>query len=71
MRNAVCAALLLTSLAACTGVEPASTPKGDNEYMTGSNIPRRAPPSDVQVMSKEQAEEVMRTRAGPAMGRGM
>jgi hypothetical protein len=39
--------------------------------MTGSNIPRRAPPSDVRVMTKEQAEEVMRTRAGPAMGRGM
>jgi hypothetical protein len=69
MRNAVCAAFLLTSLAACTGVEPASTTKGDNEYMTGSNIPRRSPPSDVQLMSKEQAEEVMRTRAGPAMGR--
>ncbi len=71
MRNAVCAACLLTSLAACTSVEPASTTKGDNEYMTGSNIPRRSPPSDVQVVTKEQAEEVMRTRASPSMGRGM
>jgi len=72
MRNAMLAALVLTSLTACT-TDPGYAPqiKDDNDYVTGSNLPRRSRSSDVSVMSKEQVEDLMRSRPGPMPAGGM
>ena len=69
MKNAVLAGFVLTSLAACTSADPGapSQVRNDNEYTTGSNIPRRSHSSNVQVMTKEQAEELLRARSGTPM----
>jgi hypothetical protein len=73
MRNAVLVGFVLTSLAACTSVDPnaPSQVRNDNEYTTGSNIPRRSHSGNVQVMTKEQAEELMRAKTGMPARRGM
>ena len=73
MRTAMLAALVLTSLTACT-TDPGYAPqiRDDNDYVTGSNLPRRSHSSDANVMSKEQVEDLMRSRPGPkGPGSGM
>jgi hypothetical protein len=59
--------ILALSLAACAPIDPnqPSRVKGDDDYVTGSNLPRRAGPSDASVMTKEQMEDLMRSRPGP------
>lgn len=65
-------AILLLCLAACAPIDPnqASRVKGDDDYVTGSNLPRRDR-SEVQVMSKEQMEDLQRARPGPMPPGGM
>ena len=70
MRNAFFAVVILCPLAACTSPDSgAARVRSSDDYVTGSNLPRRS--SEVQVMSKEQAEDLQR-RPGPVptgMGR--
>jgi hypothetical protein len=62
--------VIFFSLAACASVdEHDSTPrvKDDNDYVTGSHLPRRkgSAPSEAQTLSTQQVEDLQRVRPGP------
>ncbi|HEX9434165.1 MAG TPA: hypothetical protein VF936_15430 [Burkholderiales bacterium] len=70
MRNAML--VVFISLTACTSVEPGAPQiKDDNDYVTGSNLPRRSRSSDVRVLTKDQVDDLMRSRPGPMPAGGM
>lgn len=68
------AMVLLVCATACAPIDPnqPGRVKGDDDYVTGSNLPRRSIPPEVGVMSTEQTQELMRARPGPkGAGAGM
>ena len=72
----VAAVIILSSLVACASVDNKDAKpqiRDDNEYVTGSNLPRRKTslPSEASTMSDQAAEEMRRVRPGPIpMGSG-
>jgi hypothetical protein len=57
--------LLNLLLAACAEPGPASHRYDENDYVTGSNLPRRgSPPPEVRTVSKEAVDDWQRTRPG-------
>jgi hypothetical protein len=76
LKSAIVAVIILSSLAACASVDNKDGKRqlrDDNEYVTGSNLPRRKTslPSEASTMSDQAAEEMRRVRPGPIpMGTG-
>ena len=57
-------------LAACASTDSSNQPPrvwNDNDYVTGSNLPRRdrTKPSEAQTMSKQQIDELQLPRPAP------
>jgi len=67
MRNMVLICASAALLAACAEPGPSASRYGDNDYVTGSNLPRRGStmPPDTQTVRKETLEDWQRPRPGP------
>jgi len=62
--------IIVSSLVACAGADNEDGKprlRDDNEYVTGSNLPRRktSMPSEASTLSDQAVEEMQRTRPGP------
>jgi len=70
------AVIILSSLGACASADNKGAKpqiRDDNEYVTGSNLPRRKTslPTEASAVSEQAAEELRRVRPGPIpMGTG-
>jgi len=68
--------IVLSSLVACASADDKDGKprlRDDNEYVTGSNLPRRktSMPGETSTLSDQAVEEMQRIRPGPApMGSG-
>ena len=67
MKKALLGLTFLSSLAACASVDNMDTTRrvlDEDDFVTGSNLPRRKSslPSEAGSMSKDAAEDMMRTR---------
>jgi len=68
--------IILSSLVACAGADNEDGKprlRDDNEYVTGSNLPRHktSMPSEASTLSDQAVEEMQRIRPGPIpMGSG-
>jgi len=63
MKKTIAALIVLFALGACA--DDPNRPnrmRSDDEYMTGSNLPRR--PTDATIIRGEQIEEMQRVRPG-------
>ena len=60
-------ALAALSLCGCAGNDTVNTRTQDDVYVTGSNLPRRIPPTrgEVSSVSGSEAQELLRGRVGP------
>jgi hypothetical protein len=66
MKTLLLAAILVSSLAGCAEPGQTSNRHNDDDYVTGSNLPRRgSTPPEAQTVSKETIEDWQRGRAGP------
>jgi hypothetical protein len=70
MKNAIFAIPVACLLSACAAAgDPSQPPRvwNDNDYVTGSNLPRRdrSKPTDAQTMSRQQIEELQLPRPAP------
>ena len=76
LKPAIVAVIICCSLAACASIDNTDAKpqlKDDNEYVTGSNLPRRKTslPTEASTVSEQAAEELRRIRPGPIpMGSG-
>ena len=65
MKNLILTAIAISSLAACADPGTTTTRYNENEYVTGSNLPRRGSmPPEARTVSKETIEDWQRTRPG-------
>ena len=76
MKTLLIGLTIIASLVACASIDPPDTKArawDDNDYVTGSNLPRRKTsfPGEANSMSREDAEEMMRSRPAPIMPGGM
>ena len=65
------AVIILSSLGACASADNKGAKpqiRDDNEYVTGSNLPRHKTslPTEATTLSDQAAEELRRIRPGPA-----
>lgn len=74
MRRLLSITIIAATLCACATVDKTAEPYDDQEFWTGSNIPRRDRPKDaVTVLDKEAFEGLQRWRPNPGQegpGRG-
>jgi hypothetical protein len=71
MKILILSVVVVSSLAACAEPGPTSNRHNEDDYVTGSNLPRRGSmPPEAQTVSKETIEDLQRTRAGPMPGIG-
>jgi len=76
MRKTILSVTILSSLVACASADNKDAKpqiRDDNEYVTGSNLPRRKTslPTEASTVSEQAAEELRRIRPGPIpMGSG-
>jgi hypothetical protein len=72
MKKLLLSAIVLSSLAACAEPGPSSNRHNEDDYVTGSNLPRRGSmPPEARTVSKETIEDWQRARPGakaPGMG---
>ena len=63
MKKTIAALIVLLTLGACAD-DPnrPSRMRSDDDYMTGSNLPRRS--TDAATMPREQVEDLQRVRPG-------
>jgi len=73
MKRLVLSAIVVSSLAACAEAGQTSFRHNEDDYVTGSNLPRHSSmPPEAQTVSKETIDDLQRTRPGPmpaGMGR--
>jgi hypothetical protein len=69
MKGEILIVAVLCSLPGCASIEDKDgrpQVRNDNDFVTGSHLPRRrADTRDVTIMSKEQLEDLQRSRPGP------
>ena len=68
MRREILCGVMLVSVCGCASVDSADTPRAKEDvYITGSNLPRRIPPTsgEITTISGSEAQELLRKGTVP------